>query len=155
VNKLELPAVTAADRASLMLVGLAAGFGAYAALRLEWYAGAAAMVAAGSTAVIIQVLYWNRSRMAPRRWLETSPGSALMLRHGDGAALPVRLRAATRLLGPSVFIDLDCGVSAAYPRIRRWLTPLDVPGDVLRRWSIVLLAAGQAGNRDGTPVAVA
>ena len=46
MNSLELPAVTAGDRAAMMLVGLAAGFGAYAALRQGWNAGAAAMFAA-------------------------------------------------------------------------------------------------------------
>jgi hypothetical protein len=113
------------------------------------------MFVAGLVAIVIQVLHWNRSRTAPRRWLETTPGGALMLRHADGVASPARLRPATRILGPSVFVDLECGISAAYPRIRRWITPLDVPHDVLRRWSIVLLAAEQAGNRDGSPVAVA
>jgi hypothetical protein len=155
VNRLELPAVTAADRAAMMLVGLAAGFGAYAALRQGWNAGAAAMFAAGLVAIVIQVGHWNRSRAAPRRWLETASGGAIMLRCADGSASPVRLRPGTRILGPSVFIDLVCGVSVGHPCIRRWITPLDVPRDVLRRWSIVLLAAGQAGNRDGSPVAVA
>jgi hypothetical protein len=155
VNRLELPAVTAADRAALMLVGLASGFGAYAALRQGWHAGGVAMCAAGCIATIIQVLHWTRSRAAPPRWLESTPGGAIMLRHAGGAAVPARLRPATRILGPSVFIDVDCGVSTLYPRIRRWITPLDVPRDVLRRWSIVLLSAEQAGNRDGPPVAVA
>jgi hypothetical protein len=155
VNRFELPVVTAADRAASMLVGLAAGFGAYAALRQGWNAGAAAVCAAELVVIVIQVLHWNRSRRSPRRWLETAPGGAITLRHAGGPALPAHLRPATRILGPSVYIDIDCGVSAVYPRTRCWITPLDVPRDMLRRWSIVLLAAEQAGNRDGSPVAVA
>lgn len=139
----------------MMLVVLAIGFGAYAALRQGAYAGAATVLGAGSFAVVLQVIGWVRSARAPRRCLETTPGGAITLRQDGGPALPVRLRPATRILGTSVYIDVDCGVSTVYPRVRCWITPLDVPRDALRRWTIVLLAAGQAGNRDGSPVAVA
>jgi hypothetical protein len=48
----------------------------------------------------------------------------------------------TRLIGPSVFLDLLAESNPAGERLRTWLTPFDAPPRVLRRWSVVLARSG-------------
>jgi hypothetical protein len=50
----------------------------------------------------------------------------------------------TRLLGPSVFLDLLAASNPAGKPLRAWLTPLDVPAQAIRRWSVLLPRAGRA-----------
>ena len=53
---------------------------------------------------------------------------------------------AARALGPSVFLEFDHLVDGRRTRCRRWLTPLDVPASVLRRWAVVLPSSGRAAR---------
>jgi hypothetical protein len=50
----------------------------------------------------------------------------------------------TRLLGPSVFLDLLAASNPAGKPLRIWLTPLDVPIQAIRRWSVILPRSGRA-----------
>ena len=124
-----------------MLVAAAAGFGAYASLRLGGTAIATLWAGAGFLAVATQALLWRRRSRRPRRWLEYAPDGTLQLREAGGIPPPVQPGAKTRLLGPSVLVDLGSGVSGRENRIRVWLTPLDLPRADLRRLTIVLLAS--------------
>jgi hypothetical protein len=139
----------------MILVALAAGFAAYAALRQGWVTIAGVVALLGVVAMTIQALHWTRSRNAPRRWLERTATGGLVLGRGDGPALPVHLQPATRLLGGSVFIDARCAITAGENRVRCWITPYDVPREHLRQWTIFLLAGERVANRDGSPVTVA
>jgi hypothetical protein len=49
----------------------------------------------------------------------------------------------TRVIGPSVFLDLIAESNPAGERLSTWLTPFDVPRPALRRWSVVLTRSGQ------------
>ena len=49
----------------------------------------------------------------------------------------------TRLVGPSVFLDLLAASIPAGKPLRTWLTPLDVPTQAIRRWSVVLPHSGR------------
>jgi hypothetical protein len=50
----------------------------------------------------------------------------------------------TRLIGPSVFLDLHATVPGAVAPLRCWITPLDAPRDTLRRLGVALAGAGRA-----------
>jgi hypothetical protein len=50
----------------------------------------------------------------------------------------------TRLLGPSVFLDLRVDWAQAPGRLQCWITPFDAPGRVMRQWSVVLPLFGRA-----------
>ena len=154
-SRLELPAVTVADRASLVLVALAALFGACAAWRQGLVAASFLCGLGGLVAMVTQAWHWKRAGQRPPRWLEALPEGRLQLHVGGRPPVTARLRASTRLLGRSLFLDVDTTIGTRSTHIRCWLTPLDVPSDRLRRWSIVLLASERARNRDGSPVAVA
>ncbi len=144
VTSLELPARSVAQRATMALVALAAGCAAWASLRQEAPGFAVAALTVGILVLGKLAGNWTQSRTAPRRWVQSSPGGRLQLRLEDGSAYPLRLRPATRMLGPSVFLDADCEVEGRPLRLRAWLTPWDLPRDTLRLWSIVLQAGGRA-----------
>jgi hypothetical protein len=153
-SRLELPVITAADRASLVLVALAALFGACAAWRQGFVAVALLGGSGGLLAVVIQSWHWMRAGRPPQRWLEALPEGRLQLHVAGRPPVTARLRASTRLLGSSLFLDVETTIGTRATHIRCWLTPLDVPRDRLRRWSIVLLASERTSNRDGLPVVV-
>jgi hypothetical protein len=52
----------------------------------------------------------------------------------------------TRLLGPSVFLDLLAASNPAGEPLRTWLTPLDVPTQAIRRWGVVLPRSGRVAR---------
>ena len=147
-SPLELPPVTAADRGSAVLVLTAGAFLAWEFARQGWIVAAAiacvlATVAAG----------WMR-----RHWQIASSSrlrSMVLCRLADGrlqvvvagaAAVATTVGAGTRLLGPSVFLDLHFAIAGGRIRYRKWLTPLDVPADVLRHWIVVLPRGGRAAR---------
>ena len=139
VSSLELPAVAAADRVAGLLVLLAALFVGWACAR----AGAgpwpvAAMVLAGCLDHARRQLAWHRARGAPRRHLEVRGDGSLWLGTPGEPACRVLVGRGTRLLGPSVFLDLRAASPAPGGRYRCWLLPFDAPEAVLRRWSVVL-----------------
>jgi len=145
-SRLELPAVTVADRASMMLVVLAAVFGAYAALRQGMSPLAVCWVFVGMLVSFAQANLWRSARRRPCRWLECAPDGTLRLHQAGMAPTPVRLGASTRLLGATLVMEIRCGDTAGAERCRWWLTPLDVPREALRRWTIVLLATGRVAR---------
>ena len=141
--RLDIPAVTVADRAACLLT-LAAG--AFAAARCAtagqaWLALActvAALATVGS-----QVRGWTRSRSAPATVLERDALGNLHLHVGRLPPVAVALGPSSRILGPSVFLDLHFVVAGRRWRHRRWLLQYDVPADVLRRWTVVLPRSGR------------
>jgi hypothetical protein len=145
-SRLELPAVTVADRASSMLVVMATAFGVYSAWRQDM-AGVAffCCVLGSSIFVVSQASLWLRDRRGPRRWLECAPDGTLQLHQAGMEPMRVRLGASTRLLGASLLVEVRYGDTAG-ERSRCWLTPLDVPRDALRRWTVVLLASGRVAR---------
>jgi hypothetical protein len=139
VSSLELPAVTAADRIAGLLVLLAGLFVAWACARAG--AGAwlvAAVVLAGGLECARQLLAWRRAGRAPRRRLDFVGDGTLWLSTPGAPPGRVLVGRGTRLLGPSVFLDLHAASPGSGGRYRYWLLPFDVPEPVLRRWSVVL-----------------
>jgi hypothetical protein len=141
---LELPAVTVADRAAVVLVLAAGAFVGSIGYR-QGFAGVA--VATASLAVGVAVMQWRiwtRSRLRPRARLELRPDGSLQVRLAGHGAAPARLGHRTRQLGPSFFLELQFTSGGRRMRYRRWLTAWDVPRAVLRRWSVVLPVCGRA-----------
>jgi hypothetical protein len=128
-----------------MLVVLAAAFVAWCCYRAEVHLvfPAAAVVAGGL--VLASLLHgWRRARRTPVRRLETRPDGSVWLReNGTAEPLAVSVERGTRLLGPSVFLDLRVAYAQAPGRLQCWITPLDAPGDVMRQWSVVLPLCGR------------
>jgi hypothetical protein len=141
---LELPPVTVADRVA---AGLATGAGLYGAAVLagqgRWIL-ACGVACAGVLATARQVLDGFRSRRRLVLRLERCEDGTLQVRVGAGPAVPVAIGRGTRRVGPSVFLDLRFASGGRPAVYRRWLTPLDVPGVALRRWSVVLPRSGRA-----------
>jgi hypothetical protein len=128
-----------------MLVVLATAFTAWCCIRAEVHPGfTAAAVFAGALVVASLLSGWRRARRSPVRRLEARPDGSIWLRE-DGAAEPcaVSVERGTRLLGPSVFLDLRVAYAQAPGRLRCWITPLDAPGRVMRQWSVVLPLCGR------------
>lgn len=139
VSSLELPAVAAADRIAGLLVLLAALFVGWACARAGAAAGlVAAVVLAGGIDCARRLLAWRRASTAPRRRLDFMGDGTLWLNTPGQPACRVLVGRGTRLLGPSVFLDLHADFPAAGGRYRCWLLPFDAPEPVLRRWSVVL-----------------
>ncbi|MGL6221981.1 MAG: hypothetical protein ACRC6L_00190 [Steroidobacteraceae bacterium] len=139
VSSLELPAVAAADRIAGLLVLLAALFVAWACAR----AGAAgwlvvALVLAGGLDSARRLLVWRRASGAPAHRLDCLDDGTLWLSAPGKPACRVLVGRGTRLLGPSVFLDLHAASPVLAGRYRYWLLPFDAPAQALRRWSVVL-----------------
>jgi hypothetical protein len=129
------------------LVALAAGFLAWRSVRLGASMSASMpWVLAGAMIVTAQVHAWARSMRQPARRLVACADGSLWL-HAEGSA-PCRMAIGigTRLVGPSVFLDLGVASNPAAKRIRTWLTPADVPTQAIRRWSVVLPLAGRVAG---------
>ncbi|MGI9247102.1 MAG: hypothetical protein ACR2I8_10460 [Steroidobacteraceae bacterium] len=132
--------MTLADRAALALALLAGGCAVAESLSREMpliacFSALAALVLAGA-----QLLCGRRRRAGARLWLQRHEDGRLEVRAGPGPAVAATLGPGTRMVGPSVFLDLRYGGHG----YRRWLTPFDVPAADLRRWSVVLPSSGRA-----------
>jgi hypothetical protein len=129
-----------------MLVVMATAFGVYSALR-QGMPGVAffCCVLGSALCVASQASLWLRDRRGPR-WLECTPDGTLQLHQAGMEPMRVRLGVSTRLLGASLLVEVRYGHTAGEKRSRCWLTPLDLPRDALRRWTVVLLASGRVAR---------
>ena len=143
-SSLDLPVLTVADRSAGVMLVLATGFATWACARQGQAAGAVLACAVGGLLFAIQAASWARSRRRPPGRLEALADGSLWL-HRAGLP-PCRMAAApgTRLIGPSVFLDLHATVPGAVAPLRCWITPLDAPRDTLRRLGVALAGAGRA-----------
>jgi len=133
----DLPRWTFADRLVLVLA-LATGVCLEAVLAR--YPGAPAGVGLGVAAVLLS---WqlHQQRLRPRALELGAPGGTLWL--ADGRCLPFTLGPGSRVLGPTVVLHWQAvGRSDAL-----WLTPLDLPRDVLRTLAVRLVAGGRPAGR--------
>jgi hypothetical protein len=139
---LELPAVTLADRLADVLAVLAACLLAWACTRAG-HATAGVVVAVLSATVAVARL--GRGRRKPPRTIRIDLGRQGQLCVARAGQPPRRMYVGrdTRILGPSVYLDLRAETPGPDARVRRWLTPLDVPGAALRQWSVVLPRCGR------------
>jgi hypothetical protein len=142
-----LPAVTVADRAALALVVLA-GLFAGALLARHGASNLAVLPPlAGGLLAGLTALRWTRSSRRAGRWtLQYRTDAGLCVAVAGRGAWPAQLGPRTRVLGPSVFLDLRFAAGGPSGAYRRWLTPLDVPAPVLRRWTVVLPWAGRVAS---------
>jgi hypothetical protein len=141
--RLEFPAVTVAERAACLLT-LAAGAFAAALCAKAGQAGLAlSCVVVALAAAVAQVRGWTQSRSGAATVLESDPLGNLQLRFDRLAPVAVTLGPSTRILGPSVFLDLHFVIAGRRRRHRRWLLQYDVPADVLRRWTVFLPRCGR------------
>jgi hypothetical protein len=130
-----------------VLVVLAAGFLAWRGLRLGGsFAGSLPYVLAGIVLVTVQVQAWTRARRQPARRLVAAPDGSLWLHLAGRAPSRITIGVGTRLVGPTVFLDLAVASNPAVRRLRAWLTPFDVPAQAIRRWSVILPRSGQVAG---------
>jgi hypothetical protein len=106
---------------------------------------ALAVLVAGTLAGIAQAHAWARARRQPRWELAAGSDGLLWLRR-DAFRAQVRVGPATRLLGPSVFLDVTFATPTKTVRCRRWITPPDAPAAALRRWTVLLPSAGSLAS---------
>jgi hypothetical protein len=142
-SDLEVPAVTLAERASAVLPWLAAAFAAWVCARHELALAGVLPVLLAACVTARQNQCWTRSRSRPALVVEYRTDRVLRVRLRDDGPFPAVLGGGTRLLGPSVFLDLRFAVGGRQVRCRRWLTVFDVPADTLRRWTVVLPTCGR------------
>lgn len=143
-SSLELPPVTAADLAAAAIVALATAFLALAVVRSGGSITAATLLLlAGGSIVATQARSWVRSSRRPARRLVACADGSLWLHAAGQAPCRATVGAGTRLIGPSVFLDLLAASNPAGKRYRAWLTPMDVPTQAIRRWSVVLPRSGR------------
>lgn len=141
---LELPPVTAADLATGAMAALATVFVAWAVARSGGPLTASLLLLlAGSTVVAALARSWVRARCQPARWLVAGADGSLWLHAAGTAPCRATIGVGTRLIGPSVFLDLRVESSPTGERFGTWLTPLDVPSSTIRRWSVVLPRCGR------------
>jgi hypothetical protein len=128
-----------------VVVVLATAFVAWCCFRSEAHLGfPAAAIIFGCLVVASLLTSWRRAGRAPVRRLETRPDGSIWLREGGTAEpLAVTVERGTRLLGPSVFLDLRVAYAQAPGCLQSWITPLDAPRDVMRQWSVVLPLRGR------------
>lgn len=147
VSNLELPAVTAAGGAGGVLALLASAFLAWTGLRGGIAGGVAGTVVLAGTAYVACLLgQWRRACSAPARQLEARPDGSIWLLEAGAAPVAMAIGRGTRLLGPSVFLDLRVADPRSTARLRCWITPLDAPGHVVRQWSVVLPRGGRVAR---------
>jgi hypothetical protein len=135
--------VTAADRLAAGLTTVATGYAAAMLAGRGQLALAGVVVLAGALATARQVIHWDRSRRGPTLRLERAADGALQVRAGAAPAVPATLGRGTRRVGPSVFLEVRFASGGRSTLYRRWLTPLDVPATLLRRWCVVLPRSGR------------
>jgi hypothetical protein len=144
-SNLDLPAAVAAQAIAAALALAAGAFAAWVMQRHGLYSVALAALAAGTLAGSVQARSWARARRQPRWELAGGVDGQLWLRR-DVMRARVRVGPATRVLGPSVFLDLHATDPAQRLRYRRWLTPLDLAPDALRRLTLVLPEGGRGAG---------
>jgi hypothetical protein len=136
---LELPPVTAADWIAGVTVMLATGLLVWAGVRSgRPLAACLPFGLPGGALLVLQARSWLRSLGRPGRRLLARGDGSLWLHTVGQVPRRATLGPGTRLIGPSVFLDLLAESNPAGERLRTWLTPLDVPPPVLRRWRVVL-----------------
>ena len=139
--------MTAADLAVGAMVALATVFLAWAVARSGGSMTASLLLLlAGSSVVTTQVRSWMRSTRQPARRLVACADGSLWLHTAGQAPCRATLGLGTRLVGPSVFLDLLADSNPAGKRFRTWLTPFDVPSQAIRRWSVVLPRCGRVAG---------
>jgi hypothetical protein len=147
VSSLELPPVTAADLAAGAMVALATASLAGAVVRSGGpVAGSLLLLLAGSSIVAVLARSWMRSRRKPARRLVACADGSLWVHTAGQVPSRARIGVGTRLLGPSVFLDLFVDSNPAGERFRVWLTPLDVPSPSIRRWGVLLPCCGRSAG---------
>jgi hypothetical protein len=132
----ELPRWPLADRLTL---ALAAAAGVVLEAVMALYPGAP--VGAGvAVATVLLAWQWQQRRWRPQALEFTPTGGSL--RQRDGRDLPFVLGPGSRLLGTGVVLHWRApGRSAAL-----WLTPADLPRELLRRLAVRLVAARTDGQ---------
>ena len=105
------------------------------------------LLLAGSSILVALTRSWMRSRRQPARRLVARADGSLWLHTAGQAPCRSTLGVGTRLLGPSVFLDLVVDSNRAGERFRTWLTPFDVPSPAIRRWSVVMPRCGRAARQ--------
>jgi hypothetical protein len=141
---LELPPVTAADLAAGAMVALATAFVAWAVVRSGGTVTASQLLLlAGSSILTALARSWMRSRRQPARRLVACADGSLWLHTAGQVPCRTTIGVGTRLIGPTVFLDLTVDSNPTGNRFRTWLTPLDVPAAALRRWRVVLPRCGR------------
>jgi hypothetical protein len=133
-----------AARAGVVLLFLAAVFLTWSALRAEVPAAVVAILMPGGGLMVAGFARGlSRAHGLPSRSLEARPDGTIWLRQAGQGPVAVTVGPSTRLLGPTVFIDLRVADAESARPLRYWISPLDVPRDVLRRWSVVLPRCGR------------
>ena len=144
-SSLELPPVTAADRAAGAMAVLATAFVVGAVVRSGGpMAASVLLLLAGSLIVAALARSWVRARRQPALRLVARADGSLWLHAAGQAPSRTTIGVGTRTIGPSVFLDLRVESSPTGERLRTWLTPLDVPSSAIRRLSVVLPHCGRA-----------
>jgi len=139
--------VTAAGRAAGAMVALATAFLAWAVVRSGGPTTASLLLLlAGSSIVAALARSWMRSRRQPARRLVACADGSLWLHTAGHTPCRMAIGVGTRLIGPSVFLDLLVDSNPAGERFRTWLTPFDVPSSAIRRWSVVLPRCGRSAG---------
>lgn len=136
--------MSAADVAESVLVAGATAFLAWTGVRAGLHDGVVAgLILVG---VILLALQWRvcqRHRSQPARCLRAAADGSLWLHTVGQPACRATVGRGTRLLGPSVFLDLHVACPGSPQRIQRWISPFDAPEHVLRQWCVVLPRSGR------------
>jgi hypothetical protein len=136
-----------AAKAGGLLVMIATVFLAWTAVRAgagAWVPGAVVLAGAGICACLRRE--WRRARGLPACRLEAWPDGSIWLRQAGAAPAAVTNGRGTRLLGPSVFLDLRVAGCGRTGRLQCWLTPFDAPQHVIRQWSVALPRGGRVAR---------
>ena len=133
--------MTLAARLAGVLVLLAATFASWN-LVVQGHRGLAVLVLAGTALACCLHVALRPSAPPEALRLRLGADGTLYLQTGNAPAAVATLGPGTRRLGPSVFLDLRVVTAGRRQRVRRWLTPLDVEGADLRRWTVVLPHCG-------------
>ena len=129
------------------MVALATAFLAWAVVRSGGPTTASLLLLlAGSSIVAALARSWMRSRRQPARRLVACADGSLWLHTAGHTPCRMAIGVGTRLIGPSVFLDLLVDSNPAGERFRVWLTPLDVPSPAIRRWGVLLPGCGRSAG---------
>jgi hypothetical protein len=140
--------VTAADLAAGAMVSLAAAFLAWSVVRSGGAMTALPLLLVGGGSILAgQVRSCRHSARQPDRRLVARADGSIWLHTAGQAPCRTTIGVGTRLLGPSVFLDLVVDSNLAGGRFRTWLTPFDVPSQAIRRWSVLLPRCGRTDCR--------
>ncbi len=140
--------MTAADLAAGAMVVLTTAFVAGAVARSGGPVTASLLLwLAGSSIVAVLARSWMHSRRRPAlRLVASAADGSLWLHRAGQVPSRVTIGGGTRLIGPSVFLDLLAVSNPARERFRAWLTPLDVPSQAIRQWGVLLPRCGRSAG---------